>query len=237
MNESQWDKLLKIRTSGLDDSRADQCCRKEENISMKTRGKLYRKLIVLMGTLLVAAGNCAAAKAEAPAADPIGEIIAGMSLQEKVGQLVIADFRSWNDHPEDEASEPVPVTELREEIRDMIRRDYFGGIILFAENCGENEQMMKLINEMQGANLDSGAAHKIPLLTAIDQEGGTVVRLGQGTNWIGNMALAATGDPENAREAGNRIGRELSALGVNVLEVHGLSPPKCENQAKMELYL
>lgn len=182
---------------------------------MKTRRKLYRKLIVLMCTLLIAAGNCSAAKAKAPAADPIGEIIAGMSLPEKVGQLVIADFRNWNDHPEDEASEAVPVTELREELRDMIRRDTFGGIILFAENCSENEPMMKLINQMQEANLDSDAAHKVPLLIAIDQEGGSVVRLGQGTNWIGNMALAATGDPENAREVGNRIGEELSALGVN----------------------
>lgn len=56
----------------------------------------------------------------------------------------------------------------------------------------------------------------LPLLLAIDQEGGIVYRLGSGTALPGNMAVGATRDPELANQAGQIIGRELSALGLNV---------------------
>ena len=53
-------------------------------------------------------------------------------------------------------------------------------------------------------------------MLAIDQEGGIVYRLGSGTALPGNMAIGATNDPKLAKEAGQIIGRELSALGLNV---------------------
>ncbi|WP_279153663.1 glycoside hydrolase family 3 protein, partial [Thomasclavelia cocleata] len=51
---------------------------------------------------------------------------------------------------------------------------------------------------------------------ATDQEGGIVYRLTGGTALPGNMALGASGDIENAVKAGNIIGSELNAVGVNV---------------------
>ena len=40
--------------------------------------------------------------------------------------------------------------------------------------------------------------------------------MGTGTALPGNMAIGATNDPKLAKEAGQIIGRELSALGLNV---------------------
>ncbi len=58
--------------------------------------------------------------------------------------------------------------------------------------------------------------NSIPLLIATDQEGGIVYRLTGGTALPGNMALGASGNTENAVKAGNIIGSELNAVGVNV---------------------
>ncbi|MBQ4363588.1 MAG: glycoside hydrolase family 3 C-terminal domain-containing protein, partial [Oscillospiraceae bacterium] len=49
-----------------------------------------------------------------------------------------------------------------------------------------------------------------------DQEGGSIVRLGTGTNTCGNMALGAAGDPRYAYENAEIIAGELKAVGINV---------------------
>ncbi|MEE0774960.1 MAG: glycoside hydrolase family 3 N-terminal domain-containing protein, partial [Merdibacter sp.] len=93
----------------------------------------------------------------------------------------------------------------------------FGGVILFAENVKETEQTLKLTNDLQDAAIANEAGNgDIPLLITIDQEGGIVYRLGSGTALPGNMAIGATNSEEDARLAGEIIGRELSALGINV---------------------
>jgi beta-N-acetylhexosaminidase len=55
-----------------------------------------------------------------------------------------------------------------------------------------------------------------PLLIAADQEGGQLMAFGDGTPLPGNMALGATRSPELARKAGEVLGREMAALGINV---------------------
>ncbi len=188
---------------------------------LKKRSNLIITLCLVFALTLTGGINLpvlASGENETPAETTQGAydtIISSMSAREKIGQMVMADFRNWNADPENEESKAVPVTELNEEIREAISRDRFGGIILFAENCAENEQTLRLVCEMQAANLDTDSNQAIPLLIAADQEGGGVARLGQGTRWTGNMALAATGDPENAETTAQHIGEELSILGIN----------------------
>ena len=70
---------------------------------------------------------------------------------------------------------------------------------------------------LQKAAMDKDLGkNSIPLLIATDQEGGIVYRLTGGTALPGNMALGASGNTENAVKAGNIIGSELNAVGVNV---------------------
>ena len=66
---------------------------------------------------------------------------------------------------------------------------------------------------MQTAN--AAAVGSPQLLTAVDQEGGPVARLGHGCQMTGNMALGAIGDPAAAEQAGRLMGEELSAIGLN----------------------
>ena len=142
----------------------------------------------------------------------VDEILADMTLREKVGQMIIATFRGW---PEDHGPASYSFTRMNSRIREAISRDRFGGVLLYAENCENSRDTIRLINDMQTANQDTDSKNVIPLLVAIDQEGGIVNRLGQGTQWTGNMAVTASGDIENARETGKKIAEELSLLSIN----------------------
>ena len=55
-----------------------------------------------------------------------------------------------------------------------------------------------------------------PLLIGTDQEGGQLMAVGGGTQLPGNMALGATGSAELAYQAGEVLGSELAAMGINV---------------------
>lgn len=150
----------------------------------------------------------------AEATSRVDEILAGMTIDQKIGQMIMPDFRMWQAEGEDAQSD---MTVLNDEVAEIIDQYDFGGVILFAENVKETEQTLKLTTDMQNAAITNEAGNgDIPLLITIDQEGGIVYRLGSGTALPGNMAIGATNSEEDARLAGEIIGRELSALGINV---------------------
>ena len=150
----------------------------------------------------------------AEATSRVDEILAGMTIDQKIGKMIMPDFRMWQAEGEDAQSD---MTVLNDEVAEIIDQYDFGGVILFAENVKETEQTLKLTTDMQNAAITNEAGNgDIPLLITIDQEGGIVYRLGSGTALPGNMAIGATNSEEDARLAGEIIGRELSALGINV---------------------
>ena len=181
------------------------------------------KMLVAL-TLAIAMLLHVTAMGESAGEDEIEAILSGMTLEQKVGQMMIVAFRVWKEMPETgsdknttventEADIPqVNVTELNDEIRACLRDYHFGGTVLFAQNCRDAEQVLRLVSDMQTENQEGGG---LPLLVAADQEGGTVARLGFGTTGPGNMALAATGDPANAEMMAAIYGRELELLGIN----------------------
>ncbi len=141
----------------------------------------------------------------------IEEIVAGMSLRDKLAQMMFFSPRAWKE----DAESDVPAENIRvlnDYTRQYIADHRFGGILLFAENCGDAEQLLRLVADMQQANLEGGG---LPMLMAVDQEGGTVSRLGFGTSGTGNMTIAATGNTERARVMGRIFGEEMALLGLN----------------------
>lgn len=89
-----------------------------------------------------------------------------------------------------------------------------GGITLFRSlNMGTPQQIRSLTDSLQRLARELDLP---PLLIATDQEGGQLMAVGEGTPLPGNMALGATRSRELARKAGEVLGRELSALGINV---------------------
>ena len=131
----------------------------------------------------------------------IDQAINGMTINEKIGQMLMPDFRNWNGQN---------VTKMLPEIEQLIQEYHLGGVILFRENVVTTEQTARLVAEYQEATEKHG------LLMTIDQEGGIVTRLQSGTDMPGNMALGATRSPEIAHDVGQVIGQELNALGINM---------------------
>ena len=141
----------------------------------------------------------------------IDEILAGMSLRDKLAQMMFFCPRQWK---EDAASDAPAenIRALNDYTRQYIADHRFGGILLYGENCGDAEQLLRLVADMQQANQEGGG---LPMLMAVDQEGGNVSRLGFGTSGTGNMTIAATGKTENARAMGRVFGEEMALLGLN----------------------
>ena len=133
------------------------------------------------------------------------EILNGMTTKEKVVQMLMPAFREFNG---------ADVTELNTQLKDLISKHGFAGVILFDENNKETEQTTKLIDSLQNANIQN--ADRPSLFISVDQEGGTITRLAEGTQGPGNMAIGATGDSSNAYKIGEIIGQELYSMGYNV---------------------
>jgi beta-N-acetylhexosaminidase len=137
----------------------------------------------------------------------VKQIVAKMSLEEKVGQMLMPDFRNWQKQGDSKAT---GFTVMNDEVASIIKKYHLGGVILFAENVVGTEQTTRLVDGLQNAS------EKIPLFVTIDQEGGIVTRLQSGTNLPGNMALGAARSEQHAYDSGKVIGEELSSLGINV---------------------
>lgn len=171
----------------------------------------FSKVLSVLLTLTLLTGTytltgCSSVKGEAK----VTRIMEQMSLDEKISQMIIPAIRTWN---EENVTDLSAVPQLRE----ALRRHQYGGIILFGSNIAGNEQVTRLLHDLQDNNSQiEGVAMHIPYLTPVDEEGGIVIRLTSGTRMTGNMAIGATTDSvKNAEETGRILGEELAALGFN----------------------
>jgi len=99
------------------------------------------------------------------------------------------------------------------DVKRMIRDYGVGHVILFARNVDGPEQVAELVRELQAAARDAG--HALPLLVAVDQEGGRVARLREPwTVWPPMRAVGRTGSEDIARRVGAALAAELSACGI-----------------------
>lgn len=140
------------------------------------------------------------------------KIVREMTLDEKIGQMLMPDFRQWKQQGQSTAQD---FTEMNDEVAEIIDEFDLGGVILFAPNVITTEQTAKLTHDIQQVAINDKDGN-LPLLITIDQEGGIVTRLGTGTNFPGNMAIGATKSEQSSYDTGLVIGRELNSLGINV---------------------
>lgn len=121
-----------------------------------------------------------------------------MEIREMLGQKLVFGFHG---------------TELSPEFKALICRYKIGNVILFLRNVESAGQLRRLCGEIQQL-IQAETGH--PAFIIIDQEGGMVSRLpADAVNVPGAMALAATGDAENARLASEITVRQLRGLGAN----------------------
>lgn len=101
-------------------------------------------------------------------------------------------------------------TEPSAALRDLLHETRAGSVILFARN---------IIDAAHARDLVAGIRELVPwpLLVAVDQEGGVVVRVEQGaTVFPGNMALGAAGSESLALAQGRESGRQLAWMGFDL---------------------
>lgn len=141
-----------------------------------------------------------AAPADPPATqppDPVGERLAAMTLEEKVGQIFLARC------PETGAAEAV-------------RNYHLGGFVLFGRDFdGETpDSLRQKLSTYQSAAV-------IPLLLAVDEEGGTVTRVSNHTafrssRFASPRELYNQGGMELVLETETEKAQLLASLGINV---------------------
>lgn len=115
-----------------------------------------------------------------------------------LGQLLIVGFKG---------------THLNEGLDEVIRDTKPGAILLFGRNVRSAEQVANLTFSAQAL---SKKISKTPLLIAIDQEGGNVIRIRHTPTLPSALAISKTRDLTVARRAGLATGRLLHSLGINV---------------------
>jgi beta-N-acetylhexosaminidase len=101
-----------------------------------------------------------------------------------------------------------------EEIVTLIQKHGLAGVILYGKNCLSAEGVAELTQSLRDA---AGAVPRVdPLLIAVDQEQGAVVRIRDGVTVFPPMStLAQLGDGDLVRTVARAVSRELLALGVN----------------------
>lgn len=119
----------------------------------------------------------------------------GMSLEEKIGQLICVAVNATFLNQDSDAFKA-----LRHQVED----NHVGGIILFR---GPVYESVVLTNRMQ-------QLARFPLLISADLEAGPGMRFDDTVNMPWNMAVGATDNPEYARRQGAVTAQESRALGI-----------------------
>ncbi|MET8502620.1 glycoside hydrolase family 3 protein [Streptomyces microflavus] len=144
-------------------------------------------------------------------------IIAGMSLEEKVGQLFVMRVYGHSATDPDQADIDANLKEIGvRTAAELVATYHVGGIIYFtwAHNTRDPHQIAALSNGIQRAAL--AGRSRVPLLISTDQEHGIVCRVGEPATLLpGAMALGAGGSRSDTRRAARIAGAELAAVGIN----------------------
>ena len=147
-------------------------------------------------------------------ASTVEDVVANMTLDEKISQMIMVAFRTWDGKDVTDLS-AAEVADLRA----ALQKHQYCGAVLFGSNVVTTLQSGKLVQAIQQNNATAeGFSKHIPYLMGVDEEGGVVMRFGSGTRMTGSMAIGATGakGEANAKLTGSILGSECAALGFNV---------------------
>jgi beta-N-acetylhexosaminidase len=134
-------------------------------------------------------------------ATPVTDVVAGMPLEVKIGQMIVAGV-------EDET--------VGDDSRHIINDLHIGNIILMGRNFDSPEQVLRLTQDLQDLAM---RANGVPLLIGTDQEGGLVQRANYYAGFTPMPPAQLVGsaqDPALAEQYGQMVGEELHAVGIGI---------------------
>lgn len=130
--------------------------------------------------------------------DPIKEQIEEMSIEEKIGQMILVGLEGYN---------------LDENSRKMIEEHLVGGVIIFGKNVENSEQLLALINSIKETN----SKNRIPIFISVDEEGGRVSRMPKEIRKLPTSEeIGQLNDKELSYSIGAILGEELKMFGFNM---------------------
>lgn len=122
-----------------------------------------------------------------------------MTLDEKVGQLVISGFQGET---------------VSEELKELIEKYHIGGIILFRSNIKDSNQLVEFTNSIKEINIINGG---VPMFVSVDQEGGRVSRLPKEIDKFPSAAnIGKLDDEKLSYKIGNLLGETIKSFGFNL---------------------
>lgn len=147
----------------------------------------------------------------------IDEILGKMTVEEKVGQMFMVTpeaLRGAVGAAQLNGNNGAGITEVDEDLKNAIDKYAPAGIVLFAQNITDPEQIKKF-------NKDLHESSRQPLIIAVDEEGGRVARVAGNDSFsvqrVGSMEnIGKTGDTNKAFETGYTIGAYLKEYGFDL---------------------
>ena len=176
----------------------------------------YIMALAATAALLSALVGCSGYASPTPDQE-LQRLVARMTLEEKITQKFVVDFRFFCTQTMDACS--TAFTQMQPEVSAFIARQQLGGVILFSNNIQGVAQTVQLNHDIQKAAFAGRLG--IGYLITTDQEGGTVLRTPRdsSTRLTGNMSIGASypqAGTAYASQAGVVLASELAALGINV---------------------
>ena len=137
--------------------------------------------------------------------------LAQMTVEEKVAQLFVARAESF-------CSDGSTLTYVDDDVRSNVAKYPVGGICFLSDNLVDSQQTKQLMSELQAASQANGG---VGMLLCVDEEGGTVARIGSnpafGVKDAGDMrVIGEAGDTAAAKQAALSMGGYVRDLGFNV---------------------
>ncbi len=149
------------------------------------------------------------------------QIMAGMSLEQKLGQLILVEYLGNN--------------YANSGLQEMVEQQYVGGFMFQQVNrnfAAPDNVASTVYAFSQQATRDA----KVPLMIATDQEGGLVNRLYVFHGYLPSAeTMAASGNPNYVLGQGAQAAKWMEQLGINtdlapVVDVHTVDPPVLETR-------
>ncbi|MBR4554142.1 MAG: glycoside hydrolase family 3 protein [Ruminococcus sp.] len=147
---------------------------------------------------------------DVPETSKAAELLAKMSVREKVGQLfLLRPDGLLHDDANDHA-----VRQMTDDLAEVLGKYPIGGVIMMSVNVQDPGQLTALNKGLQDAS-------SIPLFICCDEEGGTVTRIagkpGFDVRTFSSMSsVAGESGSEGAYEVGNTVGAYLKEYGFNL---------------------
>lgn len=145
-----------------------------------------------------------------PSEEKARELLENMTLEQKTAQLFFVTPEQLTGYAQ--------VTAAGKASKEAYVNCPVGGLIYFKDNLQTPEQVKAMLEHMEQYSRE---AVGVPVFLGVDEEGGTVSRIGSqeafGVAKVPDMAaIGSTGDVNEGYEAGKYIGGYLSELGFNL---------------------